>query len=215
MTTHHLIVGTGRCGTGFAAELLTQLGYPTTHEGIFNPYVEPPVWDHSIEGEASWLAVPHLNKLPPDVQVVHLIRNPLEVMRSMTGIRWLACEGVHLEYEEFAINNLPPIAKYWVRAYSLDDLLWRSAFFIDNWIKKIEKHVEYTVKVEDLDKPETIVDMVYYLTGDRPKLDWAVMARATTSSKINTRPRYEKLEWKDMPESVRQIAVKYGYPVLL
>lgn len=88
-----LVTGSGRCGTGFVAKLLTSAGCRCTHEQIFNPNG----WDHAVEqmrmmdehpewkwrGESSWCAAVYLDRPAlRDVTVVHLVRHPKQVLDS-------------------------------------------------------------------------------------------------------------------------------------
>ncbi len=74
-----LVVGTGRCGTGYCSKIFTDAGRNCGHEAIFTP--KGPVRSN-LEGDSSWLAVPWLHALPTDIKIVHVVRNPLKVLRS-------------------------------------------------------------------------------------------------------------------------------------
>ncbi len=89
----YLITGTGRCGTGFMANVFTSVGLNCTHEQVFNrnglvyalEQIELrrkyPEWGWA--GESSWLASPFL--MHPDLKdliVIHLVRHPLNVINS-------------------------------------------------------------------------------------------------------------------------------------
>lgn len=79
MTRPFLITGCGRSGTGWAAALLTTLGYPCAHEEQFS-------WNRSgplRRSESSWLAVPHLDDLPRDTRVLRIMRDPYQVVQSI------------------------------------------------------------------------------------------------------------------------------------
>src|SRR5688572_3038641 len=74
-----VIVGTGRCGTTYTAELLTQSGVPCGHESIFS--YTGMNYCFGYEGDASWLALPHLGGYQGIV--VHQTRHPLAVINSL------------------------------------------------------------------------------------------------------------------------------------
>ena len=87
----YAIVGTGRCGTGYSAEFLTQAGIPFCHEGYYTfdgPKLRNGRRNHEAIGDASWLAVPYLPD--PEVTVVHQLRHPLDVIRSLYNIGFSA-----------------------------------------------------------------------------------------------------------------------------
>lgn len=91
-----LVVGTGRCGTGYLAKCLEQSGIPCGHEAIFNHWKEERVRDRllssTLAAESSWAAAPFLAAewLPPDVKVVHLTRSPLRVVKSFHDINFFS-----------------------------------------------------------------------------------------------------------------------------
>ena len=96
----YIVVGTGRCGTLYTANLLTSLGIPCGHEAIFTPKgpdyevlagnKEPISSDVSkaenlsndkmLMADASYMAAPFLGLF--DAQVIHIVRNPKDVIRS-------------------------------------------------------------------------------------------------------------------------------------
>lgn len=75
------VIGTGFCGTAWLSKLLTELGYPTTHERTFALNYEPPA--DGVVGEASLYAVAY----PLDgLRVLHLKREPVAFARSARSI---------------------------------------------------------------------------------------------------------------------------------
>lgn len=78
MVTPFLIAGCGRSGTKWAAELLTALGYPCGHEEQFSYDREGPL----TASESSWLAVPHLDSVPPSTRILRVMRDPFKVVQS-------------------------------------------------------------------------------------------------------------------------------------
>lgn len=101
-----VVTGTGRCGTVFMANLLTSMGWPCGHEAVFGPYgMErareilagglPPenspisrsgtIFSEGIPivGDSSYMSAPFLKEI--DATVVHLVRNPINVVASLIG----------------------------------------------------------------------------------------------------------------------------------
>lgn len=101
-----IVTGTGRCGTLFAAKMLTEMGWPCGHEAIFGPdgiekarrvlkgLEEPensPISKagdtlpegEDILGDSSYMAAPFLKEF--DSTVVHLVRSPAKVVASLIG----------------------------------------------------------------------------------------------------------------------------------
>jgi len=119
----YVVAGTGRCGTVFVAKLLTSLGVPCSHEGIFNSFdiknaidilrgekkvtpsdisckegnwISPGELDR-VSAESSYMAAPFLDSsVLKCAKVVHLIRNPLKVISSFClDFGYFACPNIH------------------------------------------------------------------------------------------------------------------------
>ena len=74
-----LVTGTGRCGTGYVAQTLQNLGIDVTHEGRFT--VAGPNEACTSAVDVSWMAVPWLKQQRGPM--VHLVRHPLDVIASL------------------------------------------------------------------------------------------------------------------------------------
>lgn len=84
-----LVTGTGHCGTEWAAKVLKAAGQVVAHEGIFQHDPLPRTeWQANYTADVSCRAAPHLPELPESITVVHLIRRPIDVVRSM----YYSCE---------------------------------------------------------------------------------------------------------------------------
>lgn len=86
----YLITGCGQSGTTYTAALLTAAGLDCGHEAIFNRWTPgygtcPDFTAAGPAGDSSFAAVPFLGRVPDDVTVVHLVRPPLDVIRSVVG----------------------------------------------------------------------------------------------------------------------------------
>lgn len=79
-----VVVGSGRCGTGYVRRLLGAGAVRAGHEQVYGlPQArngQPPEWDR-FEVDCSWLAVPFLARDRP--RAVLLVRHPLAVVGSM------------------------------------------------------------------------------------------------------------------------------------
>jgi hypothetical protein len=82
-----VIIGTGRCGTGYAARRLSDLGISCSHEAYFTPD-GPRLWNRrraaGTRGDSSGLAPPFIQA--GEMPVVHLVRRPEDVIRSLHSI---------------------------------------------------------------------------------------------------------------------------------
>jgi len=174
----YVVTGTGRCGTMFLANLLTSLGLPCWHEAIFtteglekakkiiNGDEEPKTSlisencilneSKKIVADSSYMAAPFLEKLDPNVKVIHLIRNPIKVVKSFTGDLFNYFdenkpsyqEGYEHKYkfEKFIYHHLPELSQDMSQ-------LERTFLYYIRWNKLIEKsnRVNYRHRIEDED----------------------------------------------------------------
>lgn len=84
-----VVTGMPRSGTTYTAAVLCRLGLDCGHEEVFHPHTSGFTGFGRWDGDASWLAVPFLDQLPPDVRVVHQVRHPLRVAGSLVGTAFL------------------------------------------------------------------------------------------------------------------------------
>lgn len=153
MTRHFwlLATGTGRCGTGYVAQVLSSCGVKCSHEGVFQ---RDPVDEtrHKLgvrldpnnewwgwEAESSWLAAPFLSW--PElvgVTVVHLVRHPKSVIDSQMRIRAFGSDNVWRHWQEAWLPDLADLAP--VEA---------AATFYIHWNRMIEPHADHFHRIED------------------------------------------------------------------
>lgn len=112
-----VIVGTGRCGTGYISKVFTGMGVSCGHERIFGFINRKNILDESLViknmananlvADSSWLAVPFLYPefplLSEETVVVHLVRNPIDVIRSFCKLGFFDKNN---SYAKFAYSNL-------------------------------------------------------------------------------------------------------------
>ncbi len=84
-----VITGCARSGTAYMAALLDGLGLRVGHEVVFDPRTRHFDGWQGQNGDSSWLAAPFLADLG-DALVVHQLRHPLKVVRSLVGVRFFA-----------------------------------------------------------------------------------------------------------------------------
>lgn len=130
MDLKYIVVGTGRSGTVFMAKVLTQVGFPCGHETIFNErgiFKDPSDWDIShlskettgdwikdktqIVADSSYMAVPHLQDYS-NAKVIHVIRNPLKVVRSFYyGMDYFKSGVANNPWEDYIYKYVPELKK--------------------------------------------------------------------------------------------------------
>ena len=198
--THRvLITGTGRCGTGYMARILTRAAIPSTHEGVYNPNWE----DWTIQRvESSWLAAPFLPAF--DGHVVHLVRHPLDVINSLTGIGFFTDEqhGPYVGHARAHVD-LP------------EDPVEAAMRFYVEWNRMIEPYADQFIRVEEASGED--FSTIAYAAGARHSPVDFQEALSVISKNWNSRGRAE-LTWDDLPagdlkSELEQMGKEYGYDI--
>jgi len=170
-----IVTGTGRCGTNFMANLLTSMGWPCGHEAVFGPEgIERAMEtiegkrspenskisrigtilsdERSLVGDSSYMAAPFLKNF--DSTVIHLVRNPTDVVASLIGSGFRNFIGSnpshfddlpnHFEHEKFIYDHLPELS---TEMPQLD----RACLFYLRWNEMIESsgRIDLMHRVED------------------------------------------------------------------
>lgn len=161
-----LVTGTGRCGTGYIAHVLSSAGIRCSHEGIFSPHknadgirmppglatdeeimyrvrtrMANPAW--SWQAESSWLAAPYLDREElQGLTVVHLVRSPKPTIDSMCRQGGLGYQHIGGLYFQFS-------ARYEPEALGIEDPGARMAHYYTQWNKRIEPYADIRWRVED------------------------------------------------------------------
>lgn len=216
-----LIVGTGRCGTGWASRFMDKIGYFCGHEAAYNPLtlreveagiVPQPRWIDGMEGDSSWLAVPYIEGFlndNPDNAVVHLVRNPVDVFQSLLGIGFLSLNGIHSPYDTFARYHMDV---NWKSAESRDDLIDRNVYFMEEWYRRLAEREDdaQVFAVEDLQRPRVAMSFVQALIHEAPS-QWKVeKALNRVPTDVNARPR-AVMQAKEIPAKINKLAKEFGY----
>jgi hypothetical protein len=193
-----VVVGTGRCGTGYVAELLTQLSIRCGHERIYSWRGIRP--DPRVEGDASWLAVPYLPRFGG--VVLHVVRRPLDVIGSFVG-------------SEFFTRARSPYARFLSRHLDLgrdpDPLTAAMRHYVE-WNRRCEPHASFRFRIEET---RAALPRALEVIGHRVPPQRVAAALERTPTSINARARSD-LAWSDLPpgglrDSLVDVARRYGY----
>jgi len=224
-----LITGCGRSGTGYIAALLTKAGIPCTHEGVFSSALfHPPhkaVLPDAPWGEASWLAAPLIESLPPEVLVFHQIRNPVNVIRSLMIRKFFhpnrqrgskyACyvRGVLGDKLDEKANPLVQCMAYWLE--------WNRLVHVGRLAAHSAGAMLYAI--EDL-SPEKIGLMTHMISGSPIAVSPALFSQVPTNfnharnvEEEYGEPDEELISWSMLPaadglkDSIQLAATMYGY----
>jgi len=202
-----IVTGTGRCGTGYIAKVLTSAGAKCTHEGVFNLQG----WGAAIEkvdlrrehrwwgwrGDSSWLAAPFLGRPElDDLTVVHLVRHPEKVIRSYLRLMGY---GYYGPYFRWMAQFIPEIERY-------DKPDERAAYWYIRLNEMVEARANLFHRIED-DARELL---------DKLQIDYEGKELFSDTS-YNHRTGFgpAKFDLEELPDSLRDRLVKmadrYGY----
>lgn len=195
-----MITGTGRCGTGYIAAVLTRLGIPCGHEAIYGP--DRVQRRRDLRGDASYLAATHLGSF--DGVIVHQTRDPLMTIGSLLangffdrlpGDKWLQPVTRVMKLSGRPLHDA---MRYYVA-----------------WNAIIDPLASVRVKVERMgDGLPAILDAI----GELADPEDLVTALTEVSPLTNHRADVPRLAWGDLPEGkdleeLRALSLVYGYPV--
>lgn len=206
-----VVTGCARSGTKYTAHLLTRAGIACGHEDVFNRWDEqyglPSGWrNDAFDGDASFIAAPFTEQLAADdLTVVHQVRPPLDVIRSICGMAWL--QNLRLPYVAFVAQHTPAVtdeppgprraAAYWL-----------------GWNELAAQHAAATWRLSDL-TPQDV-----HALAERTGLDLdgervaAALDRAPRN--INHRGHRADVSIDDLgslADAVADAADRYGVPL--
>ena len=146
-----LLTGCCYSGTTWASRLLSELGHPCDHERWRPGRRNRP----HHRGDSSWWAVPHL---PVGVPTVHLVRDPIRVVRS--GVR----TGLFSDWRIGArVVSVGYVRRHRPDILAAADHLGRLIRFAATWDRSVAGHVLHV----DRHGPAEVVAAVRHLTGVR------------------------------------------------
>ena len=211
MVKRFLVTGCPRSGTGYAAALFRALGIRCGHEEVFGTEQvlagEPVVWN-GFDGDSSWMAVP---ALPLDgVVVLHQVRHPLEVIRSIVGTRFLELVDRPNRPRPVVRNRFASVVwRHAKEVFEPETETERAAHFWRLWNERAEAHATFTYRLEDFDAG-LLIHLCALLGFDVPQ-DQAEAALRTTSRRVNTRARDETVSWESIAPFLGELPAHYGY----
>lgn len=204
MTAPFLITGCGRSGTGWAAAIMTALGYPCGHETVFGPY-GPGAFN---QPDSSWLAVPHARAVHEvlGVPVIRMVRDPYEVAASAYERGLLA--DVEEPYSAYAIKHCSMISE-------ASDHLGRVLRWVGFWDWTLDSVPHMDVMLNSPD----VRGMVLYATGREPDSGEVNDARVLVGSRVNSkehervldRPTRAQIDDHYDGHLIRSRAERFGY----
>lgn len=143
------VTGTGRCGTGYTATVLRRCGLNCGHENWWTP--DPARVRDGLDGDSSWKALPDIEAGAWSGPVVHIVRHPVEVVRSFVGLGFPDHVSLPHEPDLTDVPHPERAVEYWVR-----------------WNRRCERVADLTVQVERLvDRLDDIAEAIGHPLGWR------------------------------------------------
>lgn len=133
-----VITGLPRSGTKYVSEVCKSIGINCGHEEIFTPLGISDTG--ALLGDASWMAVPYLEKLKRDnITIIHLKRDIKKVVKSLEELRFFDREynpAWRLPYRNFAMSHL--------------DFKGDIGEWCLGWLLMLKPYADLTINVEDI-----------------------------------------------------------------
>lgn len=227
-----VVTGTGRSGTGYASALFTAAGLKVGHERYFKGcpgfgeiagrrtdvlwQVRQPIGRVreevrrrlvSLDGDASWLAVPRLHRF--DGVVMLQLRHPVSFVNSWVALGFFTEPDRHplsafaLRFFELSGDPVEDALRWWLRWNRWAEEFAHAVFGLESWSPELLKRLLELIGVPDANQR-------------------AEQAFASVGTDVNSASRrgYRPLElrWTDIPESsvkdeAAVVAERWGYDV--
>lgn len=207
-----LVTGTGRCGTGYiqrVLEAVTPEEIEFGHEAVFGPDGFRGEVNNKY-GDVSWLAAPFIPDLKKHgVAIIHLVRHPLAVIRSLRGgpgDGFFSPTSSWEAYKEWAIHHTPGIMEM------PEDQ--RPGWFYFWWNSIIEPFADCRIQIESFNRAE-LRKVLWY--SNLPQYEDTFLRRMDKISKTyNSKPR-KFTEWANIAQPLRgmlqHMGERYGYGI--
>jgi len=199
-----LITGVGRSGTTFTCKYLNQFGWSISHDnskdcGPFGGSFGASSWLHAFRQTFSSEEV-----FPLRVKkVVHLIRNPLAVVKSrLARAKQFFGSDRFMLYHMGKWENKDGISNHSILSIATNNTILAS-FALRNWINRnsfVSQHAEWRVSIEDLSKDPLQTWMLCLVAGrdDCPNLVTIRAALQAMDKSINNNGKVKGHEQDDL-----------------
>lgn len=202
-----VVTGCQRSGTAYVSALFTASGWWCSHERFFSEARQYQVRPDTIE--SSHCVAPFLTQLPDDALVVHLVRNPLDVLSTLLANRKFV--GKAPDSVKFARKQAPQIH------VKKDSELQRVMRYWHGWNNLIEQsgRVTHRWQVEHITADD--IANLLALSNRGGVMSYVRHALNITPKRVNASARdVELLGWDDLPNGplarrVQGMAYDYGY----
>lgn len=143
-----LVVGCGRSGTGLVSSILSSNGLGCGHQRVFTPWTLTGR-DHDFSFESSWLAAPYIDEIENLTHIIHVVRDPAQVVSSFVKIGVFASipyqhitQGHPLDFVKKSAYNYRFAKERFRYVYEMRKFLKKhtSAFSYNKETKRIEAY---------------------------------------------------------------------------
>lgn len=135
-----VVAGTGRCGTGYVAQLLDKAGVRAGHEQVFSPYgpLDEVLVDY--DADSSWMSMPYLDEYRAKGAIIAgVYRHPQAVVSSLLGIEFFE----HMSpYRAFAFLNTPGLTEK-------KTPFEQACMFYAYWNMRIMQYAHFMFNIDD------------------------------------------------------------------
>ena len=201
----YLIIGTGRSGTGFMSKLLTNNGISCGHETLFGLQNVKDfgmlLKTTTLKADSSWLSVPHIKEINKDIKYIHIIRNPIDVIKSFIELNLFCDESS--PYIKF-------IGKYCDLNYNqpIDKVI---SYYV-KWFKMIESNDinKLSINLENIDYEKLSI----FVGKELIELEEKVNTK--TDSKIflaNREEIHNRIKKSSLYNELKELSKRYGYEI--
>lgn len=211
-----IVTGSGRSGTRYVAFLLASLGMNVGHERVWNgEHPREASWDDALEGEVGWEAAAHLDDF--DGPVIHVVRYPLRVMNSRVLTGWYQTKHTDNPYRDELVAFSDEVVGWSEGETNIE----RAILHWTRWCAMIDQHTDHRFKVESLNTPEMLDELVV-ATGHPVRQDyWVDFALRAVPQNTNQHTTKQAVTWEAVQEhaapqyveSLVRLAEEYGYDV--
>jgi hypothetical protein len=197
-----IVVGTGRCGTAYIAQVLNHVGIFCGHEWVYTP--SPAELPFEIMGDSSAQAAPVAARFPG--LVLHQTRHPLKVIGSFLKF------GLFDDYRRCGVGG-DFIARHF--QFTGEAVVDAMRYYVE-WNLLCERAHDYQrYRVEDMNS--RLLCQLGESIGVPVSQESADRALAKVPNNANTRGDVAILSWGDLPAGIprdrlKEMAIRYGYP---
>lgn len=201
------ILSTGRAGSRYISQVLTESGLSCGHERFFNPH------DTFLKGrvaESSYLALPHIETGKYEGKCIHQVRSPLAVISSFLNGQME--KNAHIPRAHF--QQLKKRAGYVHLPQTKEEWLAHTVQYIQEWNERCARLSQFTYRLEDID--EDIILRIAKTINYPLSIDSIRYTLSNTPRSVNKHPKGPDISWDDLPETkhtylLRKDARDWGY----